>query len=348
MNRQINEDTSTRGVYILPRLNGLGGPASFRGRLIRGLKDEQVIEVDSIDDPCCRAVLVIGGTRDIPTLIEARRKGLRVVQRLNGMNWIHRKIRVQPVYFLRCEVNNQLLRFIRHNLADRIVYQSQFASKWWQTVYGSTRASSSVAYNGVDLNEFSPEGPETRPADHYRLLMVEAHIGGGYERGLDTAVKLTQLLNQQCDRPVRLTVAGNVPDHLKAYWSRQSGGMVDWAGVVPNDRIAGLDRSAHLLFSADLNAACPNAVIEAMACGLPVLAFATGSLPEIISRNAGQVVPYGSNYWNLEPPDIQQLAIAGLDILTRQETYRQPARRRAVEEFSLARMVKQYMSALFD
>jgi hypothetical protein len=38
--------------------------------------------------------------------------------------------------------------------------------------------------------------------------MVEAHIGGGYERGLDTAVKLTQLLNQQMDKPVRLTGPG--------------------------------------------------------------------------------------------------------------------------------------------
>lgn len=108
-----------------------------------------------------------------------------------------------------------------------------------------------------------------------------------------------------------------------------------------------MDRSAHMLFSADLNAACPNAVIEALACGLPVLAFATGSLPEIISGNAGLVVPYGSNYWNLEQPDIAGLAKAGMEILARQGDFRPSARQKAEEAYSLSRMVDQYIQALF-
>jgi glycosyltransferase involved in cell wall biosynthesis len=337
-----------QGVYILPQINGVGGPASFRVRLVNGLKERGIREVGSIDDPDCGAVLVIGGTKEIATLLKARRKGLRIVQRLNGMNWIHRKLRVPPGYFIKCEINNQLLKFIRKNIADRIIYQSQFARQWWQTVCGSTNASSTVVYNGIDLTDFSPEGEGKPPEDHYRLLMVEAHIGGGYERGLDTAVKMTYLLNQQLDKPVRLTVAGNVQEHLKTYWSRQSGGTVDWAGVVPGSNIPTLDRSAHLLFSADLNAACPNSVIEALACGLPVLAFATGSLPEIISGDSGLVVPYGSNYWNLENPDIAGLAKGAVEILTHQEKYRAPARARAEEAFGLSRMVEQYISALFD
>ncbi len=345
----VNEEKlNNRGVYILPKLDGLGGPASFRGRLVAGLEARGISITGSIDDPGCSAVLVIGGTRDIPTLLKARQKGLRIVQRLNGMNWIHRKQRVQPGYFIRCEVNNFILRSIRKNLADHIIYQSQFASKWWQTVYGSLRTSSTVVYNGVDLQEFSPVGDGKPPEDCYRLLMVEAHIGGGYERGLDTAVKLTQLLNRQMDKPVRLTVAGSAPDYLKTYWSRQSANMVDWAGIVPGNQIAALDRSAHLLFSADLNAACPNSVIEALACGLPVLAYSTGSLPEIITGDAGLVVPYGSNYWNLENPDIEGLAGAARQILTNQDRFKEPARRRAEEAFSLSAMVDQYCNALFN
>jgi glycosyltransferase involved in cell wall biosynthesis len=337
-----------QGVFILPKINGLGGPASFRGRLISGLNDRGIREVNSIDGPLCDAVLVIGGTKEIATLQKAHRKGLRIVQRLNGMNWIHRKLRVSPGYYIKCEINNQLLKFIRKHLADRVVYQSQFARQWWQTVCGSTQAGSSVTYNGVNLNEFTSDGDEQPPTDYYRLLMVEAHIGGGYERGLDTAVKLTHLLNQQMDRPVRLTVAGNVQGHLKTYWSRQAAGMVDWAGVVPGNQIPALDRSAHLLFSADLNAACPNSVIEALACGLPVLAYATGSLPEIIAGDSGMVVPYGSNYWNLEDPDVTSLAKGAVEILINQEKYRGPARSRAEEAFGLSRMVDQYVSALFE
>ncbi|HEX7557179.1 MAG TPA: glycosyltransferase family 4 protein [Leptolinea sp.] len=348
MNRAKSESHQDRGVFILPKLNGLGGPASFRHRLVRGLQRKGVFEVNSINHPLCQAVLVIGGTRELVTLVNAHRKGLRIVQRLNGMNWIHKKLRVDPAYFVRCEVNNLLLRFIRRNLADRIVYQSQFASKWWQTVCGSSRAPSTVIFNGVDLDEFSPVGPEVPPVEMYRLLMVEAHVGGGYERGLDTAVRLTQILNQQMDKPVRLSVAGNVQDHLKTYWSRQSGGMVDWAGVMPGNEIPGLDRSAHLLFSADLNAACPNAVIEALASGLPVLSYSTGSLPEIITGESGRVVPYGSNYWNLEQPDIPSLAKAAVEILKDQNHFRIPARKRALEAFGLKKMADKYFSILFN
>lgn len=348
MKRTESKPKEKRGIYILPRLHGLGGPASFRGRLVRGLEKTGVYEVDSIDDPLCKAVLVIGGTRDLTTLIKARRKGLRIVQRLNGMNWIHKKLRVDPAYFMRCEINNLLLRFIRRFFADRIVYQSQFAGKWWQTVCGATRSPSTVIYNGVDLDEFNPTGSEIPPVDLYRILMVEAHVGGGYERGLDTAVRLTQLLNQQLDKPVRLTVAGNVQEHLKTYWSRQSGGMVDWSGVIPGDQIPGLDRSAHLLFSADLNAACPNAVIEALASGLPVLSYSTGSLPEIITGESGRVVPYGSNYWNLEQPDIPGLAKSAIEILMDQNHFRLSARQRAEAAFGLTKMVDQYLSVLFD
>jgi glycosyltransferase involved in cell wall biosynthesis len=88
--------------------------------------------------------------------------------------------------------------------------------------------------------------------------------------------------------------------------------------MISADRIPLIDRSAHVLFSADLNAACPNSVIEALACGLPVISYATGSLPEIITGDAGKVVPYGSNYWNLEPPDIDALADAAREVLANQ------------------------------
>jgi len=101
-----------------------------------------------------------------------------------------------------------------------------------------------------------------------------------------------------------------------------------------------------VLFSADLNAACPNSVVEALACGLPVVSFATGSLPELISNDAGIVVSWGSNFWKLEPPDIPALAGAARQILTRQDHFRQAARNRAVEAFGLNQMVDGYLEAL--
>lgn len=327
-------------------MKGIGGPVSFRYRLEKGLAERGYQTVSSPLDPECKSVLVIGGISRLDLLWRAKRRGVRIVQRLNGMNWMHRKTRTDWKYYLRCEYNNRLLAYTRRWLADRIVYQSEFAKSWWQTVYHTTPSPSQIIYNGVDLNQYSPVGPGQPPDDRIRLLLVEAHVGGGYERGLENAVNLTRALLQAGHPNVELAVAGQVPDELKKLWDQQGGVPIDWLGVVPRERIPEVDRSAHLLFSSDLNAACPNSVIEAMACGLPVAGFATGSLPELVQGDAGRVAPYGSNYWNLEAPVIDGLVQAAQEIMADLPRFREAARRKAEEKFSTEKMVDAYLREL--
>jgi len=338
--------TKTGCVCVLPHLSGLGGPVSFQGRLIAGLQARQISVVNQPSDAACNAVLVIGGTRQIIPLMQARRRGVRIVQRLNGMNWIHRKRRTGLRHYLRSELNNWLLAFIRRYLADGIVYQSNFARNWWQTVHGSSPAPAGVIYNGVDLQVFNPTGEGKPPSDHVRLLLVEGHLRGGYEQGLDSAVKLTYFLNQSGGMEVKLRVVGDVPLSMQQRFSAVAGNQVEWGGVVPQTSIPQLDRSAHLLFSADLNAACPNSVVEAMACGLPVVGFATGSLPELVQGDSGRVVPYGSNYWNLEAPDVAGLAGAVKEVLAGGTVFKQAARQRAETAFDIDQMVEEYIQVL--
>lgn len=336
----------TGGVCVLPRLDGLGGPASFYARLSAGLEQRGVPNLPDPLDPAVRAVLIIGGTRRTMDLLRAKRHGKRIVQRLNGMNWIHRRRFTGVRHFLRSEWNNLVLSITRRYIADLIVYQSNFARTWWQTVYGKTAAPGTVIYNGIDLRQFSPDGPHQRPEDRYRVLLVEGRLGGGYDVGLRNGVALTSLLNERVDHPVELMVVGQVPDELKNQLEGEYPGLVAWAGVQQRQSIPQIDRSAHVLFSADLNAACPNSVIEALSCGLPVVSYATGSIPELIEGDAGLVVPWGSNFWKLEPPDLPMLAGAAQRILTEQTLFRPAARRRAEAVFGLDQMVDRYLDAL--
>ena len=277
-------------ICIVPQVSGVGGMVSFRARFTTGLEQRGIQVCINLQDTPYDAVLVIGGTRDLLGLRQVRRRGVRIVQRLNGMNWIHRKRRTGLKHALRAEYGNLILNTIRTRLADRIIYQSRFAQGWWERVYGRNRAAWKVVYNAVDLGQYSPQGPAERPTDRQRLLLVEGSLGGGYEMGLDTAIEMAEILRKDYQQAVELMVVGKVSPALQTTAQAKTQVPLVFSGKIPGEQIPGVDRSAHLLFAADINAACPNSTIEALACGLPVVAFDTGALPELVNGDAGQVV----------------------------------------------------------
>jgi glycosyltransferase involved in cell wall biosynthesis len=179
-----------------------------------------------------------------------------------------------------------------------------------------------------------------------RLLLVEGTIGSGYELGLEIAVHLGERLITVYHRNVEIMVVGRTSAELQREWKNRTHIPMKFTGEVPADKIPEIDRSAHVLYAADVNPACPNSVIEAMACGLPVAAFDTGALNELITNGAGEVVPYGGDPWRLDPPDIEGLANAVNIILDNQARYRIAARDRAEQAFGLHRMVESYLNVL--
>lgn len=231
-------------------------------------------------------------------------------------------------------------------MAHHVVYQSQFARDWWEDRYGPAPVPSSVVHNGVPLDLYTPAGEEAPPEDRIRLLMVEGNYAGGYEVGLSSGIELAQRVARQADRKVELCIAGQVPRRVRKTIDPEAELIVDWRGVVEPAEIPALDRSAHMLFSGDLHPACPNSVIEAMACGLPVVSYDTGALSELVTGPAGRLSPYGGNAWKLEPPDAAGLAKAALEILADQSRFRAGARTRAEESFGLERMADGYLAAL--
>jgi glycosyltransferase involved in cell wall biosynthesis len=333
-------------ICILPKLTGIGGMASFRQKLTTGLLQANIQVTQSIQDTPYDAILVVGGTRDLIGLRGAKRKGFPIIQRLDGMNWIHKRRKTGVRHYLRAEYGNLILTYIRERIADRIVYQSDFARGWWEKARGVLDVPVWVVHNGVDLEAFRPEGDHERPQDRCRILMVEGNVGGGYEFGLETGYELITRMNQDHDQPVELMVVGAVDESVFDTWRDKANARLHFLGRVPHDDIPKIDRSAHVLYSADINAACPNAVVEAMACGLPVAGFDTGALAELIPEHAGMVVPYGGDPWQLDPPDIASLSRGIGEVLHEQEKYRQEARAHAEAAFSLEKMVRGYLEAL--
>ena len=82
---------------------------SFREKLMKGLDERGISVCTDLADQPYSAVLVIGGTRDLPGLWRARQRGIRIVQRLDGMNWIHRKKKTGWRHYVRAEYGNFIL-----------------------------------------------------------------------------------------------------------------------------------------------------------------------------------------------------------------------------------------------
>jgi glycosyltransferase involved in cell wall biosynthesis len=332
-------------ICIFPRVEGLAGPASFRLKLEEGLRARGVDVTHDLSAPA-DAILVLAGTKHLLPLWRAHSRGRRIVQRLDGINWVHRQRKTGIRHFLRAEYGNFILSFIRARMATRLVYQSEFSRRWWEDWYSAARVPARIIHNGVDLKVYSAGRNDIPAEDRYKLLLVEGSLGGGYEMGLENAVRLAETLQDKHTLPTELIVVGRIEDEYRQRVGANARIPIRWMGSVPRERIPEIDRSAHLLFSADLNAACPNSVIEALACGLPVLAFDTGALKELVLGDSGRVVPYGGDPWTIEPPDIPSLADAAVEILHNQPRFRRAAREQAEKNLGLDQMVEKYLEVL--
>ena len=330
-------------ICITPFVQGTGGMASFRLKFEQGLKTRGIdvtYDLDSNFD----ALLVIAGTRFLPALQRVRRRGIRVVQRLDGINWVQRVRWSGMKYTLRAEYGNFMLSLIRKRFADRVIYQSQFIRKWWEDWYGVADAPASVIVNGVDLDTYTPEGAHERPTDTFRMLLLEGSLARGLNSGLFHAVSVAEKLSAKY--PMEAVVAGTVDEATQR--TLPSKVPVKFLGTVPRENIPQLARSSHLMYCAEVNPPCPNSVIEALACGLPVIGFDSGALKELVSDDAGRIVPYGANPWKLETPDVNALASSAGEVLEKQDQFQVAARRRAESALGLDAMVEAYIKVLLD
>ncbi|MBK6792594.1 MAG: glycosyltransferase family 4 protein [Anaerolineales bacterium] len=328
-------------ICITPFVQGTGGMASFRLKFEQGLRARGIDVTHDLDEKS-DAVLVIAGTRFLLDLNRARRRGIRVVQRLDGVNWVQRVKWSGVKYSVRAEYGNVMLATIRNHFADRVIYQSQFIRKWWEDWYGVAKAPASVIINGVDLNAYTHKGEHERPTDKYRMLLLEGSLARGLNSGLFHAVSVAEKMSAQY--PMEVVVAGVVDEATQQ--KLQSKVPVKFLGTVPRADIPKLARSSHFMYCAEVNPPCPNSVIEALACGLPVIGFDSGSLKELVTDDAGCIVPYGANPWKLETPDIDALASSAGEMLEKQSQFRAAARRRAESAFGLDGMVDEYLKVL--
>ncbi len=174
------------------------------------------------------------------------------------------------------------------------------------------------------------------PADLHRPSFEE----GGYlaflgrispEKRPDRAIRIARA----CGIPLK--IAAKVDKVDEDYFRNEIFPLIDGRGVEfigeinEREKTEFLGKAAALLFPVDWPEPFGLVMIEAMACGTPVLAFRCGSIPELIEDGVtGKIV------------DSEQDAIAALREILLYD--RRAVRRRFEERFTSGRMAKNYVS----
>ena len=155
-----------------------------------------------------------------------------------------------------------------------------------------------VIYNAVDTSLFSPEVRAERPEvrERHRIAadaLVYVQVGSGFER---KGVATTLDALARIDTPAHLIVVGN-DKHLDRYRERARslgiGQRVTLTGPVTDPRAYYGAADAFVLPS--LYDPCPNAALEAMACGLPIITSTrSGAAELVLGAKAGLVCAPGN------------------------------------------------------
>jgi glycosyltransferase involved in cell wall biosynthesis len=263
----------------------------------------------------------------------ARERGVKFVWNQNGVGF--------PGWAgAEAETFNAPMRALRRE-ADFVVYQSEFCRVSAERFLGPSTAPYAVLLNPVDLAAFQPR-PQS--AETWRLLAAGTHMEA--ERVTRAIEALAEL--QRRGRRGELTVAGEFR------WpgaEREVEAAIERAGVKASVRLrpaysqaeaVEMLQGSQVLLHLKYADPCPTAVIEALACGVPVVGSRSGGMPELVGTDGGELLEVPVSWDARQYPDAGSVADAVEQIMAQQASRSAAARARAERLFGHAAWVARH------
>jgi glycosyltransferase involved in cell wall biosynthesis len=190
----------------------------------------------------------------------------------------------------------------------------------------------SVITNGVDIELYKPAEKQDF-SEKLKLITVGRLTN---TKRLDVLIAMTELLRKQgVDASLTIAGTGKLETQLKELLnSRNLSSFINLTGRIKEEAMPELYRSHNLFVSATAAEGMSNAMLEAMASGLPIITTRCEGLDELIKENG--II--------LEQPDIARFAEEVIRLCRNKPLYQSMAieARKQAEKFSWSAAAEQY------
>jgi len=198
---------------------------------------------------------------DFDRLRRLRRSGCRMVHRVDG-----------PIDFYRGCVDgiDRKICQINRDLADATIFQSHFSMNKHLEL-GMEFVSPAVVINAVDTEIFHPS-KQASDRSHRKIRL----ISGSWSVHPNKGAVDYEIIEKNLDwNRFDYTFVGRAPVPLK---------QIKMLAPVPTRELSDLLRAHDIYIFTSRIEACSNSLLEALACGLPVIYKRSGSNPEIVGE----------------------------------------------------------------
>jgi len=262
-----------------------------------------------------------------------RQRGIPIVHNQNGLFY--------PAWY-RGDWRGENARMARtYSQAAHVFWQSEFCRRGADLFLGPREGPGEVLYNAVDTSRFTPAAVSTGPIVFLMTGKMDAHL---FYR-IENAVRgFARVVDSGLDARLRLAgwAAPTVVERAREIAAQLGvADRIEFRGRYTQAEAPEIYRAAHVYVSTKHNDACPNAVIEAMACGLPIVFSASGGVPELVGE-AGLGVQVAESWDEPQVPDEEALAEAMRGVAADRHRLGAAARARAAGRFDIGHWIARH------